>query len=87
MIARIIDFLILFSSLFNLIIVVNALLKNNWGRARPNDILELGGIEKFTPWYQFSESCASNCSFVSGYRITSNFVNPHNNYGWIKNTL
>ena len=59
-------FLIFFSSLFNLIIIVNALLKDNWGRARPNDILELGGGEKFTPWYQLSESCASNCSFVSG---------------------
>lgn len=42
------------------------LLKNIWGRARPNDILELGGKEKFTPWFQISDGCSTNCSFVSG---------------------
>ena len=41
-------------------------LKNFWGRARPNDILELGGEEFFTPWFTISESCSTNCSFVSG---------------------
>lgn len=51
---------------FNLIVVVNILLKNSWGRARPNDILHLGGVNSFTPWFQFSDACNSNCSFVSG---------------------
>ena len=37
-----------------------------WGRARPGDILELGGKEVFTPWFEFSNACNSNCSFVSG---------------------
>jgi len=59
-------FFILFSTLFNLLLVVNILLKNNWGRARPNDILEFGGKENFTPWFQMSDSCITNCSFVSG---------------------
>ena len=54
------------SALFNLLIVVNVILKNLWGRARPNDILELGGKETFTPWFHFSDACNTNCSFVSG---------------------
>ena len=37
-----------------------------WGRARPNDILELGGTNLFSPWYQISKQCSLNCSFVSG---------------------
>ena len=42
------------------------LLKNSWGRERPNDILELGGDGIFTPWFVFSDFCEKNCSFVSG---------------------
>jgi len=52
--------------IFNLGIVVNLFFKNTWGRARPGDILQLGGKENFTPWFQISDACASNCSFVSG---------------------
>ena len=55
-----------FIQIFNLVVVVNVLFKNLWGRARPNDVLELGGWEQFTPWYQISENCSTNCSFVSG---------------------
>ena len=57
---------IFFTALLNLLIVVNVLLKNTWGRARPNDILQFGGKESFTPWFQISDSCINNCSFVSG---------------------
>ncbi len=49
-----------------LILVVNILLKNMWGRVRPNDIDRFGGNDAFTPWYKFGDSCFSNCSFVSG---------------------
>ena len=52
--------------IFNLGIVVNLFFKNIWGRARPGDILQLGGKENFTPWFQVSDSCATNCSFISG---------------------
>ena len=55
-----------FSFIINLVLVVNLLLKNLWGRARPNDIVELGGQDLFTPWYEFSKACETNCSFVSG---------------------
>ena len=54
------------TGIFNLGIVVNLFFKNIWGRARPGDILQLGGKENFTPWFQISDACASNCSFVSG---------------------
>ena len=54
------------SMLFNLLVVVNFILKNLWGRARPNDVLEFGGKEIFTPWFYLSDSCNTNCSFVSG---------------------
>ena len=37
-----------------------------WGRVRPNEILELGGKDYFTPWYQISNQCDTNCSFISG---------------------
>ena len=57
---------ILIAGATTLVLVVNVLLKNMWGRARPNDILQFGGNDVFTPWYKFGDSCVSNCSFVSG---------------------
>ena len=54
------------SSLTALVLVVNILLKNLWGRTRPNDIFQFGGADVFSPWYMFGDVCVSNCSFVSG---------------------
>ena len=54
------------SGLTTLILFINVFLKDMWGRARPNDILNFGGESNFTPWYKFGDSCTSNCSFVSG---------------------
>ncbi len=82
-------FLIFFSLFFNLLIVVNLLLKNLWGRARPNEILQLGGKEIYTPWYQFSDACEKNCSFVSGDAsvgfslIILYFITKNINYLWL----
>ena len=59
-------FYICVSTIFGLVFLINVILKNLWGRARPNDILEMGGEYFFTPWYQISNQCTSNCSFVSG---------------------
>ena len=50
----------------NLILVINLFFKIFWGRARPGDVLEFGGEDNFSPWYQISDACSSNCSFVSG---------------------
>jgi len=47
-------------------LLVNGILKEWSGRVRPRDILEFGGSEVFTPVWDFSGSCLSNCSFVSG---------------------
>lgn len=47
-------------------LVVNALLKPYWGRARPNDLVEFGGTAQFTPALLPADQCPGNCSFVSG---------------------
>lgn len=47
-------------------LIVNAMLKDNLGRARPRDIQEFGGSERFTPAFMVSSACDRNCSFPSG---------------------
>ena len=48
------------------VFLVNGVLKEHWGRARPADVTEFGGPHSFTtPWLP-SDQCATNCSFVSG---------------------
>jgi len=59
-------FLIWFSQIFTVVIFVNLVLKNLWGRARPGDIIQFDGQDLYTPWYQISNICETNCSFVSG---------------------
>lgn len=47
-------------------VLVNGVLKSNLGRARPNGVQEFGGQQLFTPPFQLSDQCSSNCSFSSG---------------------
>lgn len=47
-------------------VLTNLVLKDHWGRARPIDITELGGIFRFTPWWDPRGECPNNCSFVAG---------------------
>lgn len=47
-------------------LVADTLLKRFWGRARPADVAEFGGSAQFTPPWQPTHQCLSNCSFVSG---------------------
>jgi lipid A 4'-phosphatase len=47
-------------------LIANALFKNQWGRARPRQIIEFGGTADFTPALAFADQCARNCSFVAG---------------------
>ncbi len=47
-------------------LIVNSLFKNVFGRARPREIVEFGGAEAFSRVWVVSDSCLSNCSFVSG---------------------
>jgi lipid A 4'-phosphatase len=47
-------------------LIVNGILKEYWGRARPADTVAFGGTATFTPPIQITDQCAHNCSFVSG---------------------
>jgi len=47
-------------------LLVNGLLKAYWGRARPADVAEFGGLAQFTPPLTITDQCLRNCSFVSG---------------------
>lgn len=47
-------------------LIVNAGLKDHFGRARPRDVAEFGGSKHFTPAFVISHECDSNCSFSSG---------------------
>ena len=48
-------------------LIVNLVLKDNWGRARPYDVMEFGGKSAFTPAFVISGECRNNCAFVSGH--------------------
>jgi membrane-associated PAP2 superfamily phosphatase len=47
-------------------LLVNVLLKDNWGRPRPYQTSEFSGERQFQPVWKTSDQCARNCSFVSG---------------------
>ena len=74
------------SGAVTMLLVVNVLLKNMWGRARPNDVSYFNGFQDFTPWYKISDACSSNCSFVSGdssvgfFLIVFYFITKKNAY-------
>jgi lipid A 4'-phosphatase len=44
----------------------NLLLKENWGRPRPNHVQQFAGSADFQPWWRPGGACERNCSFVSG---------------------
>jgi len=47
-------------------VIGNLLFKEQFGRARPEDVVQFGGTAAFSPpWIPVSE-CDSNCSFISG---------------------
>ncbi len=48
-------------------LIIETLLKPNWGRARPKDISAFGGEAAYTPPWQMAHECDHNCSFVSGH--------------------
>ncbi|MFC4312560.1 phosphatase PAP2 family protein [Steroidobacter flavus] len=47
-------------------LIVNLVLKDNFGRARPRDVVEFGGTKLYTPPFVVSTECGKNCSFSSG---------------------
>ncbi len=57
---------LLLTGILSLGLIVNVILKNLWGRVRPNDTIIFGGDQPFSiPWLKVSH-CDHNCSFVSG---------------------
>ncbi len=48
-------------------LLVNTVLKDHWGRARPHQILEFGGTLRFSPAILPADQCTANCSFPSGH--------------------
>jgi len=48
-------------------LLVNTVLKDHWGRARPYQVEAFGGSHQFTPAPLPADQCARNCSFVSGH--------------------
>ena len=49
------------------ILLVNGILKETSGRARPRQVIEFGGTKQFTPAFVFTDQCDKNCSFVCGH--------------------
>ncbi|HEX4506355.1 MAG TPA: phosphatase PAP2 family protein [Alphaproteobacteria bacterium] len=47
-------------------LVTNVIFKDSWGRARPSQVMEFGGLKQFSPPFMRSTQCDKNCSFVSG---------------------
>ena len=54
-------------------LLVNAGLKEYWGRARPVQVAEFGGTQHFSAALVPTDQCKHNCSFVSGH-ATSGFI-------------
>jgi lipid A 4'-phosphatase len=59
--------IVAFSLIIGPAIVVNAVFKDHWDRARPRQIQEFGGEKIFTPAWVVSNQCDRNCSFTSGH--------------------
>jgi lipid A 4'-phosphatase len=55
-------------------LVVNHLFKENWGRARPHEVTQYGGVNHYTAPFVKSNECDGNCSFVSGHASGAFFL-------------
>jgi lipid A 4'-phosphatase len=47
-------------------LIVNGVLKEGFGRARPRDIAAFNGVKSYTPPFIITNQCSKNCSFSSG---------------------
>ena len=55
-------------------LVVNAGFKDHWQRARPYQVDDFGGPQKFTRAGVMTDQCDNNCSFVSGHAACGFFL-------------
>lgn len=44
--------------------------KDHWGRARPSELVEFGGLQLYSSPLIPSNACEQNCSFMSGHAAT-----------------
>jgi len=71
------------------LLLVNSVLKDHWGRARPAQVVEFGGTKQFTRAALPTDQCEKNCSFVSGhasagfYFLAFAFVLPRRRALWL----
>ena len=71
-------------------VVVNFVFKENWHRARPYQVQELGGEQQFSRAGVITDQCYNNCSFVSGHTACGFFLasfllierNPRRRWRW-----
>jgi lipid A 4'-phosphatase len=47
-------------------LLANVVLKDHWARMRPTDVVQFGGPDRFTAWWDPRGPCPDNCSFVGG---------------------
>ena len=47
-------------------LLANVVLKDHWARMRPADIVQFGGADRFTAWWDPTGPCPDNCSFIGG---------------------
>lgn len=55
-------------------LLIDVVLKDYWGRARPHKVVEFGGTASFTPALVPTNQCQANCSFVSGHASAGFFT-------------
>lgn len=55
-------------------LIVNTVLKEHWGRARPMDIQQFNGEKTFSRPFIPVNQCKSNCSFTSGHAAAGFFL-------------
>lgn len=69
-------------------LIVNGLLKEHWGRPRPEQLREFGGQAEFVPALWPVGTCQHNCSFVSGHAaagfflVTGAWIWPRRRWQW-----
>jgi len=64
---------LLLVALIGPLFLVNSVFKDQWGRARPSQVVEFGGAKQFSRATIPADQCAKNCSFVSGHASTGFF--------------
>ncbi|MBS1191505.1 MAG: hypothetical protein H6R10_3297 [Rhodocyclaceae bacterium] len=62
------------------VLLVDNLIKDHSGRARPINVQPFGGQKQFTPAFLPADQCRKNCSFVSGHVATASFLMA---FGWL----